>query len=279
MLEPTSELNLYYKVYLLLQIYPEDDLEDSLPYEKTIRDAFSTMQEDEELPRIFKHEENVEEDEDFSLILDEVEEPEKPLTSVIESQKSSPVTGITDELTLEFADYVTMEEAKPGTTPPSVFEGIEAKPVFIKTVPPDEEYIKLKEPEKPPASVFEGHPVDIKTEPDDWEAYVFIGILSQQQLDDLIEDVYRNSLTWWSTPTVIDDNPFPVVKWYCNYPEGNLRFVLARLMPPTADVESNTFKNTDAFLSFIQKRYAATHEPDCRCEGCQETKKHKIVSD
>jgi hypothetical protein len=49
MVEPASELNLYYKVYIILKIYPEDDPELSLPYEKTIRDAFSRMQ-DEELP-------------------------------------------------------------------------------------------------------------------------------------------------------------------------------------------------------------------------------------
>jgi hypothetical protein len=234
MVEPTSVLNLYYKVYLMLKIYPEDDPENSLPYEKTIRDAFSTMQEDEELPRIFKQEENVEEEE-FSLIPEEVEEPEKPPTSVIESPKPSPVMVNMDELTLELA--------VPGETPASVFEGLEAHPVIIKTVPPDEEYIKLKKPEKPPASVFEGIDArlfDIKTIPPDWEAYVFVGILSQQQLDHLIEDVYRYSLTWWLTPTVIDDNPFPVVSWYCNYPDGNLRFVLARLIPTPADVVANT---------------------------------------
>jgi len=241
MVEPTSELNLYYKVYIILKIYPEDDPELSLPYEKTIRDAFSRMQEDEELPWVLKQDENVEGDEDFSLILDEFEEPEKPLTSVIESHKPSLATVNMGELTLELAE--------PGETPTSVFEGLETHPVRIKIVPPD------------------------------WETYMFVGIVSQQQLDHLIEDEYWYSLTWWPTPTVIDDNPFPVVRWDGNYRDGNLRFLYARLIPTPADVVADTFKNAGAFISFIQKRYAATHEPDCRCKGCQETKKNKTVSD
>lgn len=240
MIEPTSELNVYYKVYIILEIYPEDDPELSLPYEKTIRDAFSRVQEDEELPWVLKQVENVEEDEDFSLIFEEVEEPEKPPISVFDSHKSSPVTVNMDELTFEFEEYVKLEE--PEEPPTSVFEGLEARPILIKIVPPD------------------------------WETYMFVGILSQHQLDHLIEDEYRYSLTWWPTPTVIDDNPFPVVRWDGNYRDGNIRSLYARLIPSPADVVTNDFENADAFLSFIQKRYAATHNASCRCKGCQETK-------
>ena len=249
MIKPTSELNVYYKVYLILEIYPGDDPELSLPLEKTTRDAFSRMQEDEELPWVLKEVEkpslSLEPDEDFTLILDEVEEPEKPLPPVSESHKSSPDSVLTEDLSMDF-----------------------------------EEYLKLEEPKEPLISVFEGletHPVTIKKVPPIWETYMFGGILSQQQLDYLIEDAYRYSLTWWPTPTVNDDNPFPVVRWDGNYREGNIRSLYARLIPSPTEVVTNAFENVGTFLSFIQKRYAATHEPSCRCKGCQETKKKKTV--
>ncbi len=70
MIEPTRKLTVYYKVYLVLEIYPGDDPELNLPLEKPIRDAFSRMQEDEELPWVLKKDEKlsliVEEDEEFS---------------------------------------------------------------------------------------------------------------------------------------------------------------------------------------------------------------------
>jgi hypothetical protein len=246
MIDPTSELNVYYKVYILLKIYPGDDPELNLPYEKTIRDALSRMVEDEELPWVLKRDENMAAKELPLIFSEEVEEPEEPPEAVPDRQQFSLVTRIKDELIPEFAHDVLFVESELGTTPSSVFEGIEAYPILIKIVPPA------------------------------WEPYTFVGILSQHQLDQLIEVEYRFSLTWWPTTSVSDDNPFQVVRWDGNYREGSIQSLSARLIPASVHVATNIFESADAFLLFIQKRYAATHEADCQCKGCQETKMKSV---
>jgi hypothetical protein len=105
-----------------------------------------------------------------------------------------------------------------------------------------------------------------------WVSYKYSGQLSQQQLDRLIEIEYRNSLKWINrTGSVsIDDQKFPIVIWECPLFGGGILYLYVTLFPPLDYPATDVFKDGDTFLSFIQQRYAGTHDRFCRCEVCRE---------
>jgi hypothetical protein len=116
-----------------------------------------------------------------------------------------------------------------------------------------------------------------KQKDDTWlpVTYKYMGRLSQQQMDYLIEQEYRNSLTWIA-PTrslTIDNKKFPVVEWESTIPLGGHLWLIATLFTPPDDLVTDAFQDWDTFLSFIRKRYAGTHPHSCRCDGCQETER------